>query len=264
LLVRTWNVFHGNASPPERRGFLEEAIRLAVADRPDVVCLQELPVWSLRHLREWSRMIAFADAARRPMLGPVPTTEKIGRVLTDLNHGLFRSAFTGQANAMLLGPTLAVVAHQHVILNPWSFRRRFEFGAAAAIAWAKERRGCQVVRLQRDSGTLVVANLHATSNHDKRLADAELLRAATFVDGFAHPGEPVVLGGDFNVTLRNSRTLPELVGPDWGFEGATPNGIDHILVRDLQAGAPARWPVERRRVAGRVLSDHAPVDRELQ
>ena len=264
MLVRTWNVFHGNASPPERRGFLEEAIRLAVADRPDVVCLQELPVWSLRYLREWSRMIAFADAARRPMLGPVPTTEKIGRVLTDLNHGLFRSAFTGQANAMLLGPTLAVVAHRHVILNPWSFRRRFEFGAAAAIAWAKERRGCQVVRLQRDSGTLVVANLHATSNHDKRLADAELLRAATFVDGFAHPGEPVVLGGDFNVTLRNSRTLPELVGPDWGFEGATPNGIDHILVRDLQAGAPARWPVERRRVAGRVLSDHAPVDRELQ
>src|SRR5438445_10881231 len=94
LLVRTWNVFHGNASPPERRGFLEEAIRLAVADRPDVVCLQELPVWSLRHLREWSRMIAFADAARRPMLGPVPPTGQIGRALTALHPGLCRSGFT--------------------------------------------------------------------------------------------------------------------------------------------------------------------------
>jgi len=264
VLVRTWNVFHGNASPPERRGFLEEAVRLAVADGPDVVCLQELPVWSLRHLYKWSGMIAVADVARRPMLGPVPSTAEIGRVLTDLNHGLFRSAFTGQANAILLGPSLAVVAHRHVILNPWSFRRRFEFGVAAGIAWAKERRGCQVVRLQRESGTLVAANLHATSSHHKRLADAELLRAATFVDGFAQPGEPVVLGGDFNVTLRNSRTLPELIGPEWGFEGATPTGIDHILVRGLRADAPVRWPVERRRVDGRVLSDHTPVEREVQ
>ena len=44
LLVRTWNVFHGNASPPERHGFLEQMVRLATEDRPDVLCLQELPV----------------------------------------------------------------------------------------------------------------------------------------------------------------------------------------------------------------------------
>src|SRR3989442_8343608 len=131
LLVRTWNVFHGNASPPERRGFLEEAIRLAVAGRPDVVCLQELPVWSLRSLREWSRMIAFADAARRPMLGPVPTTEKIGRVLTDLNHGLFRSAFTGQANALPPGPPLPVAAPPHADPTPWRVRPAIHLGAAA-------------------------------------------------------------------------------------------------------------------------------------
>ena len=53
LLVRTWNVFHGNANPAERRGFLEEMVRLASADGSDVLCLQELPVWALSRLDEW-------------------------------------------------------------------------------------------------------------------------------------------------------------------------------------------------------------------
>jgi len=44
LLVRTWNLFHGNAVPPERRAFLEEMVRLAAADGPDVLALQEVPV----------------------------------------------------------------------------------------------------------------------------------------------------------------------------------------------------------------------------
>jgi endonuclease/exonuclease/phosphatase family metal-dependent hydrolase len=262
-LVRTWNVFHGNALPPERRAFLADAVRLVSADLPDVVLLQELPVWSLRHLREWSGTTSVGDVARRPMLGPFPSTAEIGRVLTDLHHGILRSAFTGQANAILVREPLRVREHTHLVLNPWTFRRRFHVGLPTQLAWGKERRGCQVVRLARGDSTFVVANLHATSNEDRRLADAELLRAATFVDGFAHPGEPVVLGGDFNLTLRNSQRLPELTSAEWGFEGATPTGIDHILVRGLRAGASTGWPLERRRVGGRVLSDHAPVEREV-
>src|SRR5207237_2734348 len=132
------------------------------------------------------------------------------RVLTDLNHGLLRSAFTGQANALLVREPLRVRDRRHLVLNPLSFRRRFDVGVASQLAWANERRGCQIVRLTREGGTLVVANLHATSYSDKRLADAELLRAATFVDGFAHPGEPIVLGGDLNLTVENSRMVPEL------------------------------------------------------
>ena len=85
-----------------------------------------------------------------------------------------------------------------------------------------------------------------------------------FVDGFARPGEPILLCGDFNLSMRNSRTLPELMSAEWGFEGATPTGIDHILVRGLAAGPPRIWPVERRTHSGRVLSDHAPVDRDIE
>src|SRR5205814_7724800 len=48
VLIRSWNVYHGRSHPPGRRAYLEAAVRLATADRPDVLCLQELPLWSLR------------------------------------------------------------------------------------------------------------------------------------------------------------------------------------------------------------------------
>jgi endonuclease/exonuclease/phosphatase family metal-dependent hydrolase len=256
-------MFHGNASPPERHAFLEQMVRLAVADRPDVVCLQELPVWSLGHLGAWSGMQAVADVTVRPLFG----SAELGRVITDANHGLLRSAFTGQANAVLLAAAFAVQEHRSLVLNPSSFRRhegrRLDLTLAQRCVWKRNRRLCQVLRLARDDATLVLGNLHASGLQDNRVADAELLRAATFVDGVADPGEPIVLAGDFNVTAAASRALTELAGPEWGFEGATGSGIDHILARGLRGTAAAPWPVERRTVEGRVLSDHAPVDREL-
>jgi len=267
LLVRTWNLFHGNVQPPGRKAFLEELVRLASADRPDVLCLQELPVWALGRLEAWSGMTAVADVARRPSLGPLPSTPEVGRILTEIHHGILRSAFTGQANAILLGPGLDVAEHRHVVLNPRRFRRaqarRLGLGIVPRLVWGKERRVCQAVRLRRPSGTFVVGNLHATSYPDKRLADAELLRTAVFVDGMAGPNEPVLLCGDFNVSVRFSRTLADLAGPDWRFAGATPTGIDHVLVRGLRSGEPERWPDARRRHEGRLLSDHAPIDVEV-
>jgi endonuclease/exonuclease/phosphatase family metal-dependent hydrolase len=226
-----------------------------------VLCLQELPVWSLRLLRQWSGMTAFADVAARPKLPP-----ELGRRITELNHGLFRSAFTGQANALLLNDALVAGDHRVLVLNPLGYRRRqarrLGLGLLERLAWAKERRICQVVRARRGgAGTLVAANLHATGHANKRIPDAELLRAASFVDGFARPGEPVLLCGDFNVSLRTSRVLPQLVGPEWGFDGATPGRIDHVLSRGLGLGPPTVWSDERRTRDGRLLSDHAPVER---
>jgi endonuclease/exonuclease/phosphatase family metal-dependent hydrolase len=95
MLVRTWNLFHGKPSPPGRQAFLEQMIELVTRDRPDIVCLQELPVWSLPHLERWSRMHPSSAVARRPLL-PVGA-----RAITGLHPGLFRSAFTGEADAIL-------------------------------------------------------------------------------------------------------------------------------------------------------------------
>jgi len=244
-------------------------VRLASRDRPEVLCLQELPVWALNRLTAWSGgMTAVADVAQRPSLGPLPSTAEIGRVLTELHHGLLRSAFTGQANAILLGADIAVVEHRRVELNPARFRRAqargLGLGPVARLAWGKERRVCQAVRVRRGDGTLLVGNLHATSYPaDRRVADAELLRAAVFVDGMAAPSEPVLLCGDFNVSVRTSRTLADLMSPEWGFARARRTGIDHILVRGLRAGEPYAWPAERRVRSGRLLSDHAPVEVEV-
>jgi endonuclease/exonuclease/phosphatase family metal-dependent hydrolase len=265
LLVRSWNLFHGNAVPPERRAFLDELVRLAAADAPDVVLLQEVPPWALDRLDEWSGMAAVGEVAARPSLGPLPSTAGVGRAVTSLNSGLLRSAFSGQANAILVRPPLRVLDRETIVLNARSFRRAqarwLGVGFAGRVAWANERRVCQALRVRLpDATTMIVANLHATSYPpDERLADAELLRAAAFVDALADPDEPIVIGGDFNVTGARSWTLPELAKPEWGFSKTGP-GIDQILVRGARVSAPERWPAERRRVGGRLLSDHAPVE----
>jgi endonuclease/exonuclease/phosphatase family metal-dependent hydrolase len=108
---------------------------------------------------------------------------------------------------------------------------------------------------------LLVANLHATSYPaDQRLAEAELLRAATFADGLAEPGDVVVLAGDFNVPPERSAIQADLIGGEWGFSAVGVRGIDRILVRGGAVDGAVRWPIDRRRLDGRVLSDHAPVE----
>jgi endonuclease/exonuclease/phosphatase family metal-dependent hydrolase len=212
-------------------------------------------------------MTAIGTVAARPLLGSWPAALDAERRLTDLDNGLFRSAVTGQANAILVDRPLCVLERRTVRLNPLTFRRqeahRLGLTWWDVARWGKNRRVCQVIRIRRDGTTLVVANLHATGDRDKRIVDVELLRAASFVDGFAEPEEPIVLAGDFNLTVGNSTVLRDLMASDWRFEGATPTGIDHVLVRAVEAGPPIRWPKERRMLGGRVLSDHAPVEREI-
>jgi endonuclease/exonuclease/phosphatase family metal-dependent hydrolase len=255
LLVRTWNVFHGMTEPPERRGYLEEAVRLATGDSPDVLCLQELPVWSLPRLEAWSGMRAFGAVARRPLLG----SAELGRVITQLNQGLFRSAFTGQANAILLQPELRPLAADSIVLNPRGFRRRLEgeldLDPIVRRRWAKERRVCHAVRTAK----LTVANLHGSAAHDWRVADAELMRAAVFADSFAERTDVLVLAGDFNVIREHSKTLEELSGPDWGFTKPV-SWLDQVLVRGAPSTPAHRWPEEKRRLRGKLLSDHAPLE----
>ena len=264
-MIRTWNLFHGNAQRPERHAYLAEMVRLVSADRPDIVCLQELPAWALEHLEGWSGMKAFGDVAQPPRLGPVPIPAEIGHAITSIHHGFLRSAVTGQANAILLGPDAVPIEREVLVLNSREFRahqsRWLRLGLVARLGWAKERRIVQAVRARMPSGaTVLVANLHATSYPaDQRLADAELLRAAVFVDGVAGRGDVVVLAGDFNVPAARSATQAELTS-EWGFSEPLDDGIDQILVRGATVEEIARWPRDRRRLDGRTLSDHAPVE----
>jgi endonuclease/exonuclease/phosphatase family metal-dependent hydrolase len=206
-------------------------LRLASADGPDVLCLQELPLWALPRLERWSGgMVGRWAVARRPWL-PAWAAGWITR----LHQGFFRSAISGQANAILLRPPLAVREHRE---------RQISEGR-------RERRVCHVVR----ADGLVVGNLHASNDfRHPELVAAEILRAERFVSELAG-SLPCVLAGDFNLRAEHLRELP-------GWSALGP-GIDHVLVRGLPATALTVWPVERRRRNGRVLSDHAPVETRI-
>jgi endonuclease/exonuclease/phosphatase family metal-dependent hydrolase len=162
MTVRTWNLFHGNTNPPQRHAFLREMIELVTADEPDVVCLQELPLWSLARLERWSGMRVAAVVARRSRV----ESARLGGWLTAINHGLLRSALTGEADAILA-------------------RRPFVERGSAVVSSVGLRRVVHAVRL--DDG-VVVANCH-TRGED------QLQRVLEFVGDEEH----VVLAGDFNL-----------------------------------------------------------------
>jgi endonuclease/exonuclease/phosphatase family metal-dependent hydrolase len=210
MLVRTWNLFHGNADPPERRGFLRQMVELVTGDEPDVVCLQELPVWAMRHLGEWSGMYWSAAVARRPLL-PFGA-----RAVTALHHGVLRSAVEGEADAILTSrPARTLGTH---VVGQSGLRR---------IAHAVEVEGVTVVNFHIDGERAQFDRVVALAPERSIVAgDANLVSSAA--DGFS----------------------PPLAG-----------SIDQILVRGLTLrDGPAAWPLERRTVSGRVLSDHAPVE----
>ena len=216
LLVRTWNLFHGNAVPPERNAFLREMVELVTADDPDVVCLQEVPAWALRHLEEWSGMHAIGAVGAQPLL----RSADLGRWVTELHHGILRSAVTGEALATL-------VARRHAVVE----ERRDPVGPNRVLL------GVQL----KDNP--FVGNFHVSGG---AVAEEQFRRIVDLARGDA-----VVLAGDVN--LRPPYRTE-------GYSEPLAGSIDQILVRGLPSTAPVAWPTERRRVDGRLLSDHAPVE----
>lgn len=254
MLVRSWNVFHGRTDPPGRHAYLEEAIGLAILGDPDLVCLQEVPVWSLGRLEAWSGMAAFT-ARTRHRLG------RLGRWPTDLHHGTLRSSLTGQANAVLVSRRHAVVGQRTRDLNDHLFvareAHRLGFGFRMGLAWTSERRVCQVLRIRPASGgSIVLLHLHLTHVPGQRFGEVELRRAVAFGTALASAAEPFVVAGDLNLTAT-APAVEELI--EAGFSAAGP-GIDHVLVKGARASKLHVWPEERRRENGRLLSDHAPVE----
>ncbi len=227
ILVRTWNLFHGNATPPERRGYLREMVELVTADEPGIVCLQEVPVWALERLEAWSGMRALGAVAAVPRVNA-----ELGRWITELHHGFLRSALTGQANAMLVARSFDVTKERTLVIS--------ESG---------ERRVCQLASV---GGLGVVGNFHATGGP---AADGQFRRAADLVAG---TGEPAILAGDANLRPGDGQTYSHLAS--LGFSEPLAGSIDQIVVRGLVSTPPAAWPAERRRVRGKLLSDHAPVE----
>jgi endonuclease/exonuclease/phosphatase family metal-dependent hydrolase len=240
MLVRSWNLFHGNTLPVGRRAYLREMVELATLDRPDVLCLQEVPGWALRRLGGWTGMTEVPVATKRPAVGPLPVPAALGRLLTAPHHGLIRSAFAGQGNALLLAPGLKVFATGTLRLNP-SVQR-------------KEPRLAQRVELELPGGGgAVVVNVHCTNVETE--ADVELaLALAWALDGAGNA--LVVVAGDFNIVPERSSALRAVARL---FSVPILGSLDQVLV----GGAPSVtrvWAPEERAYGERLLSDHAPVE----
>ena len=218
MLVRSWNLFHGNTLPPGRRSHLEEMIRLATADRPDVLCLQEVPLWSLSMLPHWSGMTERHVVTRKAPLGAW-----LGGVITRLNNGLFRSRLAGQANAILLAPGLEPLEHHSLRIDER----------------LREPRYCHAVTLDG----LVVGNLHATSDIRHAAGPGCRDRARRGVRD-RDRGWPSVRARGRLQSPRRASARASRAGRRSG------PGIDHVLVRGLAASPLSIWPLERRRQNG--------------
>jgi len=263
MLVRSWNVFHGNTLPPGRKSYLHEMIDLVTADRPAVVCLQEVPAWALAAVGRWADMNAIGDRTRRG--------RPLGRHVTSLNAGLFRSSFGGQGNVILLPNDWKIREHKTITLNTNPFceeeGRKLGLDPKTTRRWERERRICQIVKAERpDRRRVLVANVHASSYPgDTRLADSELRRATNFTDRQSEVEEVVIFAGDFNVTQEQSTTIAALLDapPESRWSPGGPK-IDHVLVRGAKSSVVRAWPDEDRRFDGKILSDHAPVEVDIE
>jgi endonuclease/exonuclease/phosphatase family metal-dependent hydrolase len=234
LVIRTWNLYHGRTYPKTGHTYLERMVRLASLDAPDVVALQEVPLWALGRLERWSGMQAIWSVTVPGFLGP------IARWVTDIDPVRVRFTAAGQANAILLSPRFDVGDDRTLVLNPDV--KRLEW-----IRGGRQRRVCQAVDVELEGRPLTVANLHATNNSEIARVEAGLAAA------FVQDAQTCILCGDFNV--------PAFAIPDFSPPIA---GIDQILVRGLDFEAPSRaWPPERRRIGDGLLSDHAPVEAEV-
>jgi len=234
LVIRTWNLYHGRTHPKTGRTFLERMVRLVSLDAPDVVALQEVPLWALGRLERWSGMQAIWSVTVPGFLGP------IARFVTDIDPVRVRFTAAGQANATLLSHRFDVGEDRTLVLNPEV--KRLEW-----LRGGRQRRVCQAVEVELDGRQMTVANLHATNNASIARVEAGL--AADFV----RDAETCILCGDFNV--------PAFAIPDFS---PPIQGIDQILVRGLDfEELPNAWPPERRRVGESLLSDHAPVEAEV-
>jgi endonuclease/exonuclease/phosphatase family metal-dependent hydrolase len=225
MVVRTWNLFHGNTVPPQRRAFLREMVELIAADRPEIVCLQEIPLWALPHLESWSGMQSISAVARQSRVG----SARLGGWITGLHHGVLRSALTGEADAILAAPHFTVSHERSQVVSKGGLRR--------------------IVHSVRLDGGVLVANFHTSG-------DDQFRRVADAVE--AEAGQQAIVAGDANLRPGEGATY-ELLRTR-GFSEPLPGSIDQILVRGLPSTPPVAWPEERRRVDGRLLSDHAPVE----
>ena len=217
------------------RDLFHEFAAMLDAAHWDVALLQELPP-------RWAyRLAAHCGADMQLTLTSRNWLRTIRRPVSQCLPDLM-GAWEGGANAILArGGLRSRLGSEEVVLRGPPERR--------------------IVTFARLDPGLVVGNIHASG--PSPLAAEDTRAAAEAGVDFAGD-DPLILGGDFNVTPDESDVYDEL---DRRFGLGPPTGrhvIDHLLARGLDVvEPPAAWPDDARevRAGDRAirLSDHAPV-----
>jgi endonuclease/exonuclease/phosphatase family metal-dependent hydrolase len=255
----TWNLFHGRDFPPDpglftwrswllgieernathlqvNRDLFGEFATVLAAARWDVALLQEVPPrWAYRLARACGADMQLTLTSRNWL-------RSLRRPVADRRPDLM-GAWEGGANAILARGAL-----------------RSRLGAKEIVLRGRPER--RMVTLARLDPGLVVANLHASG--PSPLAAEDTRMAAEAAIGWAGE-DPVILGGDLNVTPDESDVFDELERRFGLVQPTGPHAIDHLLARGLELiDPPAAWPDQAREVpAGDLairLSDHPPVE----
>ena len=214
LRVLTWNLMHGRSQPPAGRELLDEFAAALAGWEWDVALLQEVPPW-------WPQALGRAlDAEYRLVRTSRNGLLPLRRAIATRWPDVIRSN-GGGANAILARRD-RIVAHRTLRLRRLPEQRFAHAVRLACGIWA--------------------SNLHASAGNEARARGDGLLFAAGSLTWAG--GEPLVLGGDFN-----------LRGPEFdGLQRVGGRDVDHIFV------APGLVPAQPAEVLDRgTLSDHPPV-----
>jgi endonuclease/exonuclease/phosphatase family metal-dependent hydrolase len=214
LRVLTWNLMHGRSQPPAGRELLNEFAAALAGWEWDVALLQEVPPW-------WPAGLGRAlDAEYRLVLTSRNGLRPLRRAIATRWPDVSKSN-GGGANAILARRD-RIVVHRTLRLRRLPERRFAHATRLACGIW--------------------VSNLHASAGDEARARSDGLLAAATSLT-WAN-GEPLVLGGDFNLRAPEFDALHRVGGRD----------VDHIFA------GPGLVPAKAAEVLHRgTLSDHPPV-----
>jgi endonuclease/exonuclease/phosphatase family metal-dependent hydrolase len=214
LRALTWNLMHGRSQPPSGRDLQAEFTATLAAWSWDAALLQEVPPWwppSLAaRLRAEYRMVLTSRNALLPLR----------RAIAVRRPDVIKS--NGGGSNAILARRDRIVAHRTRRLTRWPERRVMHGVHLACGIW--------------------IVNVHSSAGNDAAARRDGELTARTALEWAA--GEPLVVGGDFNLRRPAFDGLRHVAGRD----------VDHVFVAN---GVHAVGDYE---VLDRgALSDHPPV-----
>lgn len=204
IKVTSWNLHHGASQDKDgARAQLQDQIAKLKEDKSDVTLLQEVLPWHAQEI-----------------------VEKTGKI------GYYSQTTPRQGNMILVDPALKVEANTRQTLN----HKTPDLASGLKTAWApggKEPRAAQALRLQQPDGTgsLTVFNTHLSTGRATPADRKNEAKTFTqFVNSQVQPGQPVIGGGDLNMS-RNSSMLDGIKNSGFRLFSAP---IDHLASQNAR------------------------------